>query len=107
MDRGVWLATSKDLASFQLVQDEPVMSPGPAEHESKMIAFNQVLKRDGRYFVDHHGRGKPPNWSTCIAFSSDLIHWTKYAGNPLFPTETNQSSGILIQDGSGAVLHDA
>jgi hypothetical protein len=108
-DRGVWLATSKDLPHFQLVQDEPVMVPGPAEFENQMIAFNQVVKRDGRYYAYYHGRGAPPNWSSCIARSDDLIHWTKYSGNPLFPTSSNQSSGFLAPGGEGRfyTMHDA
>ena len=29
----------------------------------------------------------------------DLLHWTKYGGNPLFPEAENKSSGILVHDG--------
>jgi len=28
-----------------------------------------------------------------------LIHWEKYAGNPLLPTVDNKSSGIVVPDG--------
>jgi beta-1,2-mannobiose phosphorylase / 1,2-beta-oligomannan phosphorylase len=34
-----------------------------------------------------------------VAVSDDLIHWTKYEGNPIFPLEENKSSGILVHDG--------
>ena len=38
-------------------------------------------------------------WSTNVATSADLIHWEKYAGNPLLPVEQNRSSGIVVRDG--------
>jgi hypothetical protein len=28
-----------------------------------------------------------------------LIHWEKYARNPLFPIAENKSSGIVVHDG--------
>jgi beta-1,2-mannobiose phosphorylase / 1,2-beta-oligomannan phosphorylase len=34
-----------------------------------------------------------------LATSKDLVHWTKYEGNPLFPRRDNKSSGILVHDG--------
>lgn len=100
-DAGVWLATSKDLKVWTNVQDEPVMVPGPAEHEKDLIAFNQIIKRGAKYYVYYHGAPKlpkPSTWSTNIAVSDDLLHWTKYTGNPL--TLDNKSSGIVIEAGT-------
>ncbi len=54
-DRAVWLAESKDLKVFTNVQDEPVLVPGPGEYDRKMIALNQVIKYDGRYYACYHG----------------------------------------------------
>jgi hypothetical protein len=34
-----------------------------------------------------------------VAVSTDLIHWTKYAGNPLLPVTDNRSSGMVVPDG--------
>ena len=34
----------------------------------------------------------------------NLIHWEKYAKNPLFPLEENKSSSILVQDGQRYLL---
>jgi len=100
-DRGVWLATSQDMKVWTNEQDEPVMLPGPAEHEKDMIAFNQIIQRGKQYFVYYHGAAtlpKPSIWSTNIAVSDDLLHWTKFAGNPL--TLDNTSSGIVVEAGS-------
>lgn len=101
-DQGIWLATSKDLKVWNHVQDEPVIALGPARYDSKMIAVNQVFKHEGKYYAVLHGSGsddKPSLWTTNLAVSSDLIHWKRYAGNPLLPEAENKSSGLLIHDG--------
>jgi sucrose-6-phosphate hydrolase SacC (GH32 family) len=98
-DRGVWLATSKDLKVFTNVQDEPVLAPGPGEYDHDQIALNQIVKLGNRYYAYYHGAKsgpKPLTWTTGLATSSDLVHWTKYAGNPLV---TDESSGIVVHDG--------
>jgi predicted GH43/DUF377 family glycosyl hydrolase len=102
-DLGIWLATSTDLKTWKHVQDEPVMSPGPGEYDKDLIALNQIIKHKGRYYAYYHGSArKGPNankWCTCIATSTDLIHWEKYAQNPLLPISENKSSGIVVHDG--------
>jgi WD40 repeat protein len=102
-DKGVWLATSTDRKVWTNVQDEPVLSPGPGEHDKDMIALNQIIKHKGRYYAYYHGCAKAgPKarlWSTSVATSTDLIHWEKYPGNPLQPVEQDKSSGIVVHDG--------
>lgn len=102
-DAGVWLATSKDMQVWTNVQDEPVLTLGPAEHDRLMIALNQIIKYKGRYYAFYHGSGspeKPRLWSPAIATSTDLIHWTKYPKNPLRDPKENRSSGIVIPNGN-------
>ena len=104
-DAGVWLARSKDLKVWRNVSDEPVLSPGPAQYDKRMIAMNQIVKRDGWYYAYYHGTGsptRPRKWCAAVAASRDLIHWTKYRRNPLQPVEQNKSSGIIV--GSGREL---
>jgi len=102
-DRGVWLATSKDLKVWQNVQDEPVLKPGPGAYDRDLIALNQIVKHKGRYYAYYHGSARTgPQaklWSTAVATSTDLRHWEKYPGNPLLPTAANRSSGIVVPDG--------
>lgn len=105
-DKGVWLAESKDAKLWTHVQDEPVLTPGPGEYDGQMIAVNQVIRHDGRYFAYYHGSGskeRPRVWTTNIAVSSDLIHWSKYAHNPL--VAGNESSGIVVADGDSFRLY--
>lgn len=102
-DRGVWLATSKDMKVWTNVQDEPVIGVGPGEYDRDLVALNQIIKHRGRYYAYYHGSVKSGAgkglWSTCVATSTDLLHWEKYAGNPLQPVAQNKSSGILVHDG--------
>lgn len=110
-DKGIWLARSRDLKVFTNVQDEPVMSPGPADFDRDMIAMNQIIKHHDRYYAVIHGSKNPDDptqpdlWSSGLATSTDLIHWTKYAGNPLRPVSENKSSGLLIHDGRQFLLY--
>lgn len=104
-DKGIWLSRSRDLKVFTNIQDEPVILPGPDEFDQDLIAMNQVVKHDGRYYAVIHGSkkpadpGKPSLWATGLAMSTDLVNWTKYPGNPLRPVSENKSSGLLIHDG--------
>ena len=101
-DLGIWLATSKDLKTWTNVQDDPVMRPGPDHYDEHQVALNQIVKYKGRYYAYYHGASKyrtPMLWTTNVATSLDLMHWTKYARNPLLPAEENKSSGILVHDG--------
>jgi len=110
-DRGIWLARSTDLKVFTNVQDDPVLSPGPDAYDQDLIAMNQILRYQGRYYAVFHGAKKPPVagqqslWATGLAVSDDLIHWKKYPGNPLRPIEENKSSGLLFPDGPGFRLY--
>lgn len=110
-DLGIWLATSRDLKVWTNVQDKPVIILGPGEYDKEQVALNQVIKYNGRYYAYYHGAGAPlPGarnrlWCTCVATSTDLIHWEKYDRNPLFPLEENKSSGILVPDGERFLLY--
>ncbi len=104
-DRGIWLARSSDTKVFTNVQDEPVMVPGPDVYDQDQIAMNQIIRHQGRYYAVFHGAKnssdatQPNLWATGLATSTDLIHWTKFPGNPLRPISENKSSGLLIHDG--------
>jgi hypothetical protein len=100
-DAGVWLATSKDMKVWTNARDDPVIGLGPKEFDSQMIALNQIIKYEGRYYAYYHGSGKeqPDLWAPGVAGSTDLIHWTKYKNNPLRASKENRSSGIVVPAG--------
>ncbi len=99
MDQGIWLATSRDLKVWTNVQDEPVFTLGPEPYDSVMIAFDQIVKRDGWFYALYHATGDkqtPRVWSTDLARSRDLVHWHKYPGNPIL---NDKSSPQWVFDG--------
>ncbi|HVV99829.1 MAG TPA: glycosylase [Planctomycetaceae bacterium] len=112
-DLGVYLARSKDLKTWTNVQDEPVLARGPEAYDKQQIALNQIIRHKGRYYAYYHGSAsttRPALWTTSVATSTDLIHWKKYAGNPLTPEQDNRSSGIVIPVDGGFrlyTMHDA
>ncbi|MFD2935088.1 glycoside hydrolase family protein [Spirosoma flavum] len=99
-DQAVWLATSKDLKVWTNVQGEPVLTKGPTEYDRYAVAMNQVIRYEGFYYAYYHASAFADwhEWTTNVAVSNDLIHWTKYAGNPL--VGGNKSSGIVVNDGT-------
>jgi len=99
-DKGVWLATSRDLKVWTNVQDEPVIGLGPDAYDRYAIALNQVVRYGGRYYGVYHANADPEwegPWTTCLAVSDDLVHWEKFPGNPVI--RSDDSSGILVADG--------
>jgi sucrose-6-phosphate hydrolase SacC (GH32 family) len=100
-DEAIWLAVSKDLKTWTNVQDEPVLDRGPEAYDQDMLALDQIIKHQGRYYAYYHGlipKTNPQEWTSAIAVSTDLIHWTKYPGNPIL--KNDQSSPVLVHDGS-------
>ncbi len=104
-DAAVWLATSKDLKIWTHIQDEPVLSCGPEKYDQFAVAMNTIVKYQDRYYAYYHASAFKDwrEWSTNIAVSSDLIHWKKYAKNPIIGDDT--SSGIVVNDGAGLRLY--
>jgi hypothetical protein len=100
-DRGIWLATSKDLKVWTNVKDDPVIAMGPEAYDQTAVAVNQVVKREDFYYAFYHANAHKPwrDWTTCLARSRDLIHWEKYPGNPII--QNNRSSAILVRTPQG------
>jgi hypothetical protein len=105
-DKGIWLATSKDLQVWTNVQDEPVIALGPEAYDRHAVALNQVVRYKGRYYGVYHANGDPEwkgPWTTCLAVSDDLVRWEKYPGNPVI--RSDDSSGMLVDDGQRLRLY--
>ena len=104
-DQGVWLATSRDKKIWTNVQDEPVLTMGPAAYDSTAVAMNQIIKESGWYYALYHANAHQPwkDWTSNLARSRDLIHWEKYAGNPL--VQNNCSSPIFVDGPGGRRLY--
>ena len=109
-DAAVWLARSKDLKTWTKFQDEPVLKCGPDAYDQYAVAFDQVIKHEGRYYAYYHASAHPKwkEWSTNLAVSADLVHWKKYPGNPVLPADPadpQRSSAFVVQDGNCFLLY--
>ncbi len=86
-DEAVWMATSTDPIPLKWtkIQKAPVLSPGPGEYDNVAVAADIIVKIEGKYYMYYHATAEDPwnNWCICLAFSDDLIHWTKYKNNPI------------------------
>ena len=108
-DAAVWVATSEDKIHFKNVSDEPVLKPGPEKYDLGAIAVNQVVKHNGKYYLYYHASADPGwqtkagAWNSNAAMSTDLLHWTKYPGNPL--VDGDHSSPITVYDGKKMRLY--
>ncbi|MCE5344666.1 MAG: hypothetical protein LLG13_00070 [Bacteroidales bacterium] len=110
-DSAIWIATSDDRINWTNVQDDPVLKPGPEIYDAGAVAVNQVVKFGGKYYLYYHATAgsdwqhtkAPVIWTSNTAMSTDLIHWTKYPGNPI--VEGDHSSPILVFDGNKPSLY--
>jgi predicted GH43/DUF377 family glycosyl hydrolase len=98
-DLGIWLATSNDRKIWTNKQDDPVLQIGPEPYDKYGVAFNQIIKHNGKYYAYYHATEYEDwhEWTSCVAISGDLIHWKKYPGNPI--QRENKSSPIVVHDG--------
>lgn len=104
-DLGIWLAKSNNLIDWINVQDQPVLEMGPEPYDKFGVAMNQVIYYQGYYYGYYHATAFKDwrEWSSNVAVSKDLIHWTKYPQNPII--RNNESSNILVPDGQGFRLY--
>lgn len=103
-DQGVWLSTSTDLAVWTNVDDEPVLKMGPEPYDRAAVAVNQITRVGDAYLAVYHANDRRPwgDWTTCLAWSRDLVHWKKDPRNPI--VRENSSSGQFVRDSSGQWL---
>ena len=105
-DEGIWLATSKDRASWTNVDDEPVIPRGPDAYDRYGVALDQIVRYEGRFYAYYHAnaaRDLEGPWTTSIAVSDDLLRWKKYAHNPVLSCDC--SSAVLVEAGGKVRLY--
>jgi predicted GH43/DUF377 family glycosyl hydrolase len=87
---GIFRGTSADGRSWKM-SSIPVLSPGPKGSWDELLAFSpDVVWNHTGYMMYYVGDGVttsatfPVNFRQIgVAFSSDGIHWSKFAGNPV------------------------
>jgi sucrose-6-phosphate hydrolase SacC (GH32 family) len=112
-DDAVWLAQSADKEKLKWinVQDEPVLKRGPNKYDRGAVAVDHIVKKDSIYYMYYHGTSSlewlttdsMAVWNSNVAVSDDLLHWTKYPGNPI--VEGDHSSPVVLLDGNRTRLY--
>ena len=84
-----FLAVSRNGIKFEMVQDEPVLSPGePGSWNSFDVCTARVRESDGVYTMLYAGSPNlcdVPNYFG-LARSTDMVNWEHHPGNPIFGT---------------------
>ncbi|HVM62643.1 MAG TPA: hypothetical protein VMV72_17410 [Verrucomicrobiae bacterium] len=79
------LAVSDDGLTWRRAENHPVLStadPDCGEWEKSCIYQPWLVEYGGRLF-DFYNAANGSREQTGVAFSTDLIHWTRYASNPV------------------------
>jgi hypothetical protein len=78
----IGLATSADGIHWQQYQGDPVLDSGAkGAWDDRVVGPSSTLQRNGRYFLFYIACGA--EFHDGLATSTDLIHWSRYPGNPL------------------------
>ncbi len=78
---------------------------GPETYDQFGLAMDQIIKYKGRYYGYYHATEFKDwhEWTSCIAESDDLLHWTKYPKNPIM--RENKSSPEMVPDGDKYIFY--
>jgi len=84
------VATGTDLTSLTKYSGNPIIDTVSNTWESGTIGRRSTIFKEGSYYyLTYEGSTEQPydtaRWSTGLARSTDLLHWTKYPSNPVIP----------------------
>jgi predicted GH43/DUF377 family glycosyl hydrolase len=80
-------ARSSDGLTFEEYGSAPVLPVGPeGSWDSHTVETPRIFAEGGVYYMLYCGSDRYNDypWNAGLAVSSDLLHWVKYAGNPVF-----------------------
>ncbi len=83
----IFLVRSPDPCRFDHIQRQMVLTVGPpGSWESLSVTTHRIFRDKGIWYMVYAGsdRHEDTPWYFGVAASHDLIHWTKYEGNPIF-----------------------
>jgi hypothetical protein len=95
-DCEIGVAIGTDLRYMKRYVGNPVLKTGaPGTWDAGTVGRRSIRQAsDGFYYMAYEGSTEQPydkaSWSTGVARSSDLLHWTKFNLNPVLPrTQTS------------------
>lgn len=89
----ICLYTSTDGVNFTEHPISPILTRGaPGSWEAVAIEPHSVIYIDGQWRLYYCGLDEGGIWRIGFAYSSDLINWTKYSGNPIMSPVSPETS---------------
>ena len=97
---GIGLASSKDGIAWSRYPSNPVFQPDTAGWDSDQVAVPSVVLVNGTFYMIYMGSSSVTGtYSFGLAYSSDGIHWTRAASNPVMVHGTGwENIGIGTND---------
>lgn len=87
-DVQIGVATGTSLTNLTKYAGNPILR-AQSGWDSGTLGVRSIVKQGGYYYMVYEGSTDPPydtaSWSSGLARSTDLIHWTKFSGNPVLP----------------------
>ncbi len=84
----IFSAQSDDGLDFSVHQVRPVLEPTPGTWDGYSVTTPRIFEVEGRYAMVYAGSDEAVDSprSFGLAYSEDLMHWTKSKSNPIFDT---------------------
>lgn len=74
------------ISEFVKYKNNPVLKGTPGTWDGQSVRQNGLNKIDNTYYLFYSGEpALGERWQIGLATSQDMIHWTKYSGNPIVP----------------------
>jgi predicted GH43/DUF377 family glycosyl hydrolase len=83
----IYCATSQDSSTFTDTLSSPVLGVGPqGSWDSFSVETPRIYSEGKTFYMTYSGSDRFQDYpfSAGLATSKDLVHWTKYSGNPIF-----------------------
>jgi predicted GH43/DUF377 family glycosyl hydrolase len=91
-EKDVGLAVSNDMIHWNEFAGNPIIRPGPSAYDSEWTAYPSVIYDHSLYKMWYAGQDILTKTETInYATSSDGVHWTKHADNPVLTSQTVNS----------------
>jgi hypothetical protein len=85
--KNICVYTSTDLQTFNRIGN--VITPSINVYENKDVSSPAIIKKGDTFWMLYEGRSDKCGGCICLAYSKDLIEWSKYENNPIIVGKLN------------------